>query len=255
MHLVIHHAIVLEEEDNMSLVNTIVPIAIADLKKYFTDKSVYYIIDYKNSKLKGSKFLTYLSNLDIPCNIDLSLLDEEETYELLGEYLQSPMLLNINSLEFLTMDVLREYKQLVTKSNHTDFIANHIEILEKWVNKLDSLTLYNMYVIGQKEFKDFAQSFSISDENELIGVNFISLLKNPEFYDFYKKIDKSKLKFYTHYFEDYMFKGKSMFSFWANENNPLFLLTYGISEGLVDAKIYNEAKRQTIEGLTHVTSV
>ena len=43
-----------------------------------------------------------------------------------------------------------------------------------------------------------------------------------------------------------MFKGKSMFSFWANENNPLFLLTYGISEGLVDAKIYNEAKRQTI---------
>ena len=157
MHLVIHHAIVLEEEDNMSLVNTIVPIAIADLKKYFTDKSVYYIIDYKNSKLKGSKFLTYLSNLDIPCNIDLSLLDEEETYELLGEYLQSPMLLNINSLEFLTMDVLREYKQLVTKSNHADFIANHIEILEKWVNKLDSLTLYNMYVIGQNEFKDYAQ--------------------------------------------------------------------------------------------------
>jgi hypothetical protein len=244
-----------EEEDNMNLVNTIVPIAIEDLKKYFTDKSVFYVVDYKNSKLKGFKFLTYLSNLDIPCNVDLSTLDQEETYDLLNEYLHSSMIVNIRSLEFLTMDVLKEYKGLTEKYYHSDFIANHGEILDKWVNKLDSLTIYNMQAIGQQEFKDFAHTFSESDEDELIGVNFISLLKNPEFYDFYRKIDTSKLKYYTHYFEDYMFQGKSMFSFWANENNPLFLLTYGIAEGLIDPKKYNEVKKQTLEELKNVASI
>ena len=98
-------------------------------------------------------------------------------------------------------------------------------------------TLYKDALIDEvkkdKESYSRDEEFFIkSNEKELVGVNFISLLKNPEFYDFYKKIDKSKLKFYTHYFEDYMFKGKSMFSFWANENNPLFLISFGISEGL-----------------------
>ena len=29
-----------------------------------------------------------------------------------------------------------------------------------------------------------------------------------------------------------MFRGKNLYSYWANENNPLFLITFGISEGL-----------------------
>lgn len=239
----------------MNLVNTIVPIAIADLKKYFTDKSVFYIIDYKNSTLKGSKFLTYLSNLDIPCNVDLSNLDMAETYELLNEYLNSSMISNINSLEFLAMDVLKEHKGLTDEIIHRDFNIQHRDILDRWINKLDSLTVYNMHVVGDNQFKEFTSQFPVSDEAELVGVNFISLLKHREFYDFYAKVDTTKLKFYTHYFEDYMFKGKSMFSFWANENNPLFLLTYGIAEGLVDPEKYNEAKRQTLEESAHATLV
>lgn len=231
----------------MNLVNTIVPIAIEDLKKYFTDKSVFYIVDYKNSKLKGSKFLTYLSNLDIPCDVNLSNLDDAETYELLEEYLKSSMICNINSLEFLAMEALKEHKGLTAKVTHREFNIAHTEILDKWINKLDSLTVYNMHVVGNKEFKEFTSQFPVTDENDLVGVNFVSLLKHPEFYNFYAKVDTTKLKFYTHYFEDYMFKGKSIFSFWANENNPLFLLTYGIAEGLVDPEKYNEAKRQTIE--------
>jgi hypothetical protein len=231
----------------MNLVNTIVPISIEDLKKYFTDKSVYYIINYKDSKLKGAKLLTYLSNLDIPCNIDLSNLDEVEKYELLDEYFKSSMIVNIPSLEFLAMDVLKEAKGLTAEVIHQDFIKSHVEILETWITKLDSLTIFNMSVIGDNHFEEFTKQFPVSEDQDLIGVNFISLLKHTKFYDFYKKIDRSKLKFYSHYFKDYMFKGKSLFSFWANDNNPLFLLTYGIAEGLVDPQQYIEAKRQTIE--------
>jgi hypothetical protein len=29
-----------------------------------------------------------------------------------------------------------------------------------------------------------------------------------------------------------MFKGQNLYSYWATENNPLFLITFGISNGL-----------------------
>ena len=45
------------------MINTIVPIELKDLKKYFEDKTESYLIDYENSTLKGAQFLTYLSNL------------------------------------------------------------------------------------------------------------------------------------------------------------------------------------------------
>jgi len=229
----------------MNIVNTAVPISIEDLKKFFTDKNTFYMINYKDSKLKGSKLLTYLSNLEIPCDIDLNL-DDEEKYQLLKDYMSSPMIVNIKSLELLTIDVLSEAKGLLD-NNHKAFIGENTELINDWISKLDSLTIYNMHVVGNKEFKDFVNQFPVSDKDDLIGVNFVSLLKHESFYSFYAKIHQDKLKFYNHYFNDYMFKGKSLFSYWANENNPLFLLTYGIAEGLVDSQKYNEAKRQTIE--------
>lgn len=238
----------------MNIVNTAVPIAIEDLKKFFTDKSTFYIINYKDSKLKGAKLLTYLSNLEIPCDIDLSNLEDSEKYELLKDYMLSPMIVNIKSLELLTIDVLNYAKNLNITSIHSSFVENNVELIDDWISKLDSLTIYNMYSIDNPEFKEFAKQFPVSDRDDLTGVNFVSLLKHESFYSFYSKIEKEKLKFYNHYFNDYMFKGKSLFSYWANENNPLFLLTYGIAEGLVDSKQYNEAKRQTVEE-SHVTPV
>ena len=61
------------------IIETKAPIAIDELKKYFTDKDVSYLIDYEKSDLKGKKLLTYLSNLDIPAdikNVDLELVKE-----------------------------------------------------------------------------------------------------------------------------------------------------------------------------------
>ena len=86
------------------MINTIVPIELKDLKKYFEDKTETYLIDYEKSKLKGAQFLTYLSNLDVP--YDLSNYDDE----LLKEYFESSMLVNIPLLEKPAMIVLFEHK-------------------------------------------------------------------------------------------------------------------------------------------------
>ena len=65
------------------IIETKAPIAIDDLKKHFTDKDISFLIDYKKSDLKGEKLLTYLSNLDLPC--DLKNIDNDLMKELFNE--------------------------------------------------------------------------------------------------------------------------------------------------------------------------
>jgi hypothetical protein len=237
----------------MNILNVSAPIAIEDLKKYFTDKTTFYIINYAESKLKGSKLITYLSNLDLPVDIELNV-SEEEKYELLKDYMNSPMLVNIGSLEFAVMSVIEQAKGL-NDNGHEEFIEQNKELIDKWISRLDSLTIYNMFIINSDETKQFAESFPLDDTNDISGVNFISLLKHAEFYSLYQKIDQSKLKFYKNYFNEYMFKGKNMYSFWANPNNPLFLLTFAIGTGEITAEEYVEARNQSIQGLENVSSI
>jgi len=215
-----------------NVIKTIAPIAIEDLKKYFLDKSITYNIDYTNSKIKGTKLLTYISNLDIPCDITFN--DKNEQEELLKEYLNSSVLCTIRSLEILTINLLLEYKEIITENSipYKNFITDNLEIIKQWESKLDSLTLYNMYIVNSPEMQEFAKGFPEDNNEELAGINFLSLLKHNSFYIYYSKIKESNLKFYKKYFNEYMFKGKNLYSYWANESNPLFLITFGISEGI-----------------------
>lgn len=238
----------------MNIVETVAPISIENLKKYFTDKTTFFIINYKESSLKGLKLLTYLSNLDIPCDINCTGCDSDEVYDLIKEYLHSTMIVNIPSLEKAVTSILLQAKGLSSIYDH-NFVKENREILDLWIKKLDSLSLYNMSIIGDKHFKEFIDNFETDESSDLIGVNFVSLLKNEDFYEFYGNIDSSNLKNYTHYFNDYMFKGKNLYSYWANKNNPMFLLTYGIAEGMITGETYNSAKQQTLEELANATPV
>lgn len=238
----------------MNIIETVAPISIENLKKYFTDKTTFFVIDYKNSTLKSTKLLTYLSNLDIPCDINFKDCSNEEFFGVIEDYLNTTMLLNIPSLEKATISILHQTKELVPALDK-EFIEKNKEILNKWISKLESLTLYNMYIVKDETFKEFVDGFEVDESNELIGINFISLLKCRDFYSFYKNTKQENLKFYSHYFNDYMFKGKNMYSYWANENNPLFLLTYGIAEGIVTGESYNLAKQKTIEEFKNVAPV
>ena len=221
----------------MNIIETIVPISIDNLKKYFTDKNTSFIIDYNKSSLKGNKFLTYISNLDIPCDVILD--DSLECQELIKDYMHFSLLCTIPSLEKKVIKILLEYRDINNSSRNTNFIKENLEIIERWASVLDSLTLYNMYIIKSEEFKTFVKTFPEDDTSDITGINFLSLLHHEDFYMFYNKIDQSKLKFYSTYFDNYIFKGKNLFSFWANENNPLFLLTWGIANNIHNERELN----------------
>ena len=238
----------------MNIVNTVAPISIDNLKKFFTDKSTFYVIDYKNSTIKGTKLLTYLSNLDIPCDINFDGCTKEECYDMIKDYMHASMIVNIKSLELTVISLLMQLKGIIKKYDE-DFLNSNIDIMKHWVTRIDSLTLYNMLIIGDEDFKEFIEAHESNDTDSLVGVNFVSLIKHPEMYELYQTIDQSAVINYTKYFNEYMFKGKNLYSYWANENNPMFLLTFSIASGNLSADEYNKAKSQTIEELENVASV
>ena len=152
----------------MNIVETVAPISIDNLKKYFTDKTTFFVIDYNQSSLKGSKLLTYLSNLDVPCDISFSGCSEEDCYNLIKEYLHSTMIVNIPSLERSVNSILHQRKELTTLLD-SKFIEENSEILDKWISKLESLSLYNMYIVGDEKFRKFVDGFERDNSSDLIG--------------------------------------------------------------------------------------
>ena len=41
-------------------------------------------------------------------------------------------------------------------------------------------------------------------------------------------------------------KGKSLFDYWANTNNAMFLMTWAVAEGKFNSKEYNIAKQKDL---------
>ena len=220
----------------MSIIKTPAPIDIADLKKYFVDKETFFEIDYAASTIKEEKLLVYISNLDLPCDI---IFGDDDALELVRCYLESNFLVNLPSLEELTISLLLQHKG-IEEVQHPDMLAELKPQLDSWVQKLDSLPLFNMYCIDDLEMQEWVTSeHKQNDTTDLTGVNFVSLLKYTDFYQFDEKID-SEPTFYSAYFNEYMFKGNNLFSYWANENNPMFLLTSSIANKDIDIQTYNK---------------
>ena len=216
----------------MEVIETIAPISIEDLKKYFVNQDTKYIIDYKNSKLQGIKLLTYLSNLDVPCDLKIEE-NSDEFFNLIKDYLSCPFLVNVHTIEVAVIGILLAHKGLIKVPEYDKFIEENQNVLNEWQGILDSCTIYNMYMISHETFKEFVESYPVAEKTDTNGINFVSLLKHEDFYLYYNSIDQSKLKFYPNFFNDYIFKGKNLFAFWAVKENPMFVLTHGITSGLI----------------------
>ena len=219
----------------MSIIKTPAPIDITDLKKYFVDKETFFEIDYAASTIREEKLLVYISNLDLPCDIKVD--NDDDAQELVRCYLESNFLVTLPSLEQLTISLLLQHKGIEEVVNPEMLTALGPQ-LDSWIQKLDSLPLFNMYCINDEELQEWVKSENEeNDTADLTGVNFVSLLKYEGFYQFYEKIDSTPT-YYSKYFNEYMFKGSNLFSYWANENNPMFLLTSAIAEGQIDTQNY-----------------
>lgn len=228
----------------MSVIDVIAPIDIEQLKLYFEDKTIQYRVNYSQSQLKEEKFLTYLSNLDLPCQVVFENIVDYD--ELLKAYLSFNMVVNIESLERGVIDLLLQRLNIYEKVDN-DLLEQTENQLQHWTDRLMSLSLYNLYTI--EEFKSKIKENEEDDTVDLLGINFVSLLKYKDLYSIYT-IQDYPVKYYSKYFNDYMFKGKSLFSYWANKNNPLFLITQAIAEDTFDMQEYMKLREQTLRQMS-----
>lgn len=237
----------------MNIIETTAPIKIEELKKYFVDKETFYLINYEESSLKGVKLLTYLSNLDIPCDIKLES-HTQSSDDLLLEYLNATTLVNVPFLELEAIKLLLQFKG-VNDYGYSKFIKDNEEILSKWSMILDSLLYYNTYTINDDSYKEKIRNSQAYDSDLIIGVNFVSLLKYEEFYDFYMKTDPKNFKYHEVYFNDYLFKGRNLYYYWANANNPIFIITWAVETGNLDADLFGQALKKDVEEINSVSLI
>lgn len=207
------------------VITTTAPIAIEYLKEYFSDKETTYVIDYAESELKGEKLLVYLGNLDLPADIKFET--SEDLEEMVLAYASSTFIVNIKSLEFAMLNLLLKNEIGFPLTDELQLLLDH------WSIRIKSLLLYNLHTINLEEFNTFVDAAPKDDTDSLVGVNFVSLLKYEELGQIIIDDDNNldECINYTKYFNDYMFKGKNLFSYWANPNNILFLQTWSIGSG------------------------
>lgn len=218
----------------MNIIETTVPISIENLKKYFENKEINFHIDYDNSVLKEEKFLTYLSNLDVPCDVNLNI-ENEEHQKLISIYMHMQNLVDITSFEEEVLCICLQAAGVVeVQKEYENFMEKNSQIINHWLQIFRSLSVYNSYIIKEESIKKTCREKFENIKSEGVGNNFVNLLKykNCDLLYFYN--EDEKLYFYEDLFEEYMFSGKNLFSFYANKNNKLFLLTWASTNGILE---------------------
>jgi hypothetical protein len=222
------------------LIKTTAPIAIEHLKEYFANKETSYLIDYANSELKGEKLLVYLGNLDLPADIEFT--NDADLEEMIVAYAGSTFIVSIRSLEVAMMNLLFKNEIGITVTQELQ------ALLDQWSSRLKSCLLFNLHTIDLETAKTAVQDALKDNTDSLVGVNFVSLLKHEEIYSFIIDTELEDCIYYEKYFNDYMFKGKNLYSYWANKNNPLFLITWSVATG---ARTQVLAELEELKGAEH----
>lgn len=227
------------------------PLDIQDLKHVFNDRdSVYYLIDYDQSSLKEKGLLFYLSNLEIPGDIVFS--EEtplEDKFTTIKSYMEISNLIDAPTLAATVASLLFRYKGLdeqvvenpiFTEEESDLFIEQNKELMDRWCLFMDSLFIYALYVFYQSEMikeatKDgeedpilppnpVQQAVPEIDNSAFIGHNLIYVCGQEGFYEWYFSIelpDIRNMRFFTHQFTEYCFKGNNLFHYFIENGNWL----------------------------------
>lgn len=195
------------------------PIPPEHIREWFANKDLWFIVNYSQSKLKGTQFLTYLTNLGVPCDIRFDTPIHFDDYEeLLLAYMKQNSICGIAGLNVLAGQMLLWAKGLDFESCPyetpipVDYIGNFVgrnqELVDKWLHFLDSSQVFAIKSIGRlnKHFKP-EEVFEVIDDRSYIGTNVATLYSLPEFTGLYTAMAPKRMSYFKPQFEEYMFKG------------------------------------------------
>lgn len=235
----------LAEIDPKNIRQTVVPLAIDLIKEFFEKKDLFFVVNYGKSQVKGSMFLTYISNLDLPCEISLTEATKQEKFDLVKIYMETRNMNNSDVLKLTVADVILTYKGVDTKDMFTnpvfsseeksEFISQHTDLIKKW-----DQFLYSTLIFLVKSFPDLNEVLKVEtqvteiDDPNFIGLNVVNLFGIPNFCDFFFATQaQEELCYFKPQFEEYMFKGKNFFHYFNCEENTFILLMSAMLNGKI----------------------
>lgn len=213
-----------------------VPLSVEEIKEFFSNKELVYFINYKESELKGVVFLTYLSNLDLPAEIDFEGSTFEEKAELLKVYMTTRNILNSEVLRLNLAKLLLEHREIdcsdmfsrpiFNEKESKDFISSNKEALDRWERFLESSIVFSLCCAKEldEEFK-VKEKFPVINDSQYTGANVVNLYSIPSFMEvFLSKGNRHELTYFGPQFEEYMFRGKNLYSYFFCDENLVFKL-------------------------------
>ena len=234
------------KEENIRIVK--VPLAVDQIKEFFVNKELLYLVNYKESDLGGAVFLTYLSNLDLPAEIFFEGCSYEEKEEVLKIYAKSRNIIKSDSLRFNMANVILTSRGIDTQDIFLDplfdkkevkrFLSENKELVDIWNQFIESSSLYALNTVKEHvEVDSIKEEFEVIEDASIIGANVVNMFSIPSFMELFLSTGyKFELKYYKHQFEEYMFRGNNLFSFYMNEFNTPFLFHLSMFEDKIGLK-------------------
>lgn len=220
------------------------PLSMEDLRDLFMDNSKMAYIDYETSDLKGKQFLIYLANTgSVPMDIIVKpSLPKEERFSLLVDYMNHQSLINCNTLNTMVAAILTAtkgidsfYEMLVnpflTKEEIIEFINENKTLVSKWAIVMDSIVLAVMAASKRyvEAFGHPSEETRIIDDEQIIGLNFVQLLKLEYFVELYYSIPGETLIYFSHLFDEPIFNHNALFYYIVN--SELFNILKMLEDG------------------------
>lgn len=243
------------ETQEIEIKHAKVPFTIEEMIEYFLNKNKFYIINYKDSELKGNRFLSYVGNLEIPFEINYIGVSKEEKFELVLEFLKSRNIIKLGSLALTSAEILLRYRGLsnlkistnpiFSDSEFNDFIKENEEIISKWTTFVLSTNLFMLTTVKElNEGYNFKEGFKEIEDANYIGQNIVQLFSVPSFMEafFSLPIDR-EIFFFKHQFEDYMFKGNNLFFYYGCPENMPYVIFDSMIRGTINPEQIEEIRK------------
>ena len=246
-------------ESKKEIRNVTVPLSVDQIKEFFTNKEIIYLVNYKNSDLKGVVFLTYLSNLDLPAEIDFSENSFEEKEELFKIYMETRNIIPCDTLRFNAAAFLLEKRGLnsfnyldklyFSKEEMKKFIENNLELVNKWEQFVESTTIYAQSTIEPLlDRLNLEEIYPICDDQQFIGANVVNLFSIGGFYElFLSRPFAHQLTYFKPQFQEYMFRGKNFYSFYNCDENTVYKLFLGHVNGTITTEMIHKAQEGALD--------